>query len=255
MNFTTFLAMLGRDAHVARRNFIQLAFQTLLQPMMFVFVFGRVMTSSGLMAPQYKALLLPGIIALSMIMTGTWAVAMPLLSEFQFTKEIEDRLLAPMNTEWLAVEKVVAGMIQALVSGLVVIPCAWLVMGGVPLSGSHVVLFFALAILVAGLSATIGLTLGCTVGQQHVGLMFSMVMAPMIFFGCTYFPWSALAKFPILKRVVLINPLVYASEGFRSALVPDTPHLSRTVVIGALLAFDALFFTIGLRQFKRKAIT
>ena len=56
---TTFVAMLWRDAHVARRNFIQLAFQTLMQPMMFVFVFGRVMTTSGFMPPGYKSLLLP----------------------------------------------------------------------------------------------------------------------------------------------------------------------------------------------------
>ena len=77
MNFKTFLAMLARDAHVARRNALTLAFQVLLQPMMVVFVFGRVMTVSGLMSPEYKALLLPGIIALSMVMTGTWAVAMP----------------------------------------------------------------------------------------------------------------------------------------------------------------------------------
>lgn len=251
----TFLAMLARDAHVARRNAVTLAFQTLLQPMLFTFVFGRVMTASGLMAPQYKALLLPGIIALSMIMTGMWAVTMPLISEFQFTKEIEDRLLAPMNISWLAVEKVVAGMIQALVSGLVVFPAAWLVMGGVPFDGARIGLFALIAILVAALSATFGLVLGCSIGQQHVGLMFSMVMAPMIFFGCTYYPWSALAKFPILKRVVLINPLVYASEGFRSALVPHSPHLAIAAILGALIAFDAVFLTLGLRRFRRKAIS
>lgn len=255
MNFKTLLAMLVRDVHVARRNGVTLAFQTLLQPMMFVFIFGRVMTESGLLSPEYKSLLLPGIIALSMIMTGTWAVTMPLISEFQFTKEIEDRLLAPMDLEWLAVEKVVAGMIQALVAGLVVIPAAWLIMGGVSFEGTHLALFIVIAILVAGLSATLGLALGCTVGQQQVGLMFSLVMAPMIFFGCTYYPWSALAKFPILKRVVLINPLVYASEGFRSALVPAAPHLPSVAILGALIAFDAAFFVIGLRQFKRKAIT
>ncbi len=255
MNFATFLAMLGRDAHVARRNFVTLAFQTFLQPMMFVFVFGRVMTTSGLMNAQYKALLLPGIIALSMVMTGVWAVAMPLISEFQFTKEIEDRLLAPMDMEWLAVEKVVAGMIQALVSGLVVIPAAWLVIGGVPLSGAHLGLFVALALLVSALSSTIGLCLGCSIGQQQVGLMFSLVMAPMIFFGCTYYPWAALAKFPLLKRIVLINPLVYASEGFRAALVPNSPHLSQMIIIGALIAFDAAFFAFGLRQFKKRAIS
>ncbi len=255
MNIRTFLAMLARDAHVARRNFVTLAFQTLMQPMMFVFVFGRVMTTSGLMAPQYKALLLPGVIALSMIMTGTWAVTMPLISEFQFTKEIEDRLLAPMNIEWLAIEKVVAGMIQALIAGFVVIPAAWLLMGGVQFEGAQLPLFFAIALLVAALSATLGLVLGCSVGQQHVGLMFSMVMAPMIFFGCTYYPWAALAKFPILKRVVLINPLVYASEGFRSALVPRSPHLALWAILGALIAFDDAFLLFGLRQFRRKAIS
>ena len=255
MNIKTFLAMLARDAHVARRNSLTLAFQILLQPMLVVFVFGRVLTVSGLMSMQYRALLLPGIIALSMIMCGTWAVTMPLISEFQFTKEIEDRLLAPMDLQWLAIEKVVAGMIQALVAGLFVIPCAWLVMGNVSLGGMDMGMFVVVALLASGLSATLGLVLGCSVGQQQVGLMFSMVMAPMIFFGCTYYPWAALAKFPILKWVVLINPLVYASEGFRSALVPDSPHLPRTVILAALIAFNLTFLWLGLRQFKRKAIT
>ncbi len=255
MNFKTFFALLGRDAHVARRNIVTLAFQTLLQPMMFVFVFGRVMTASGLMSAQYKALLLPGIIALSMIMTGTWAVTMPLISEFQFTKEIEDRLLAPIDIEWLAVEKVVAGMIQALVAGAAVIPAAWLIMGGVVFDGIRIPLLLVIALLVAALSATLGLALGCSVGQQHVGLMFSLVMAPMIFFGCTYYPWAALAKFPILQRVVLVNPLVYASEGFRGAFVPRSPHLSTLAVIGMLVAFDTAFLLLGLRQFRRKAIS
>ena len=61
------------------------------------FVFGKVMTSSGLIRPEYKGMLLPGIIAIAMLLSGVWSVAMPLVSEFQFTKEIEDRLLAPIS--------------------------------------------------------------------------------------------------------------------------------------------------------------
>lgn len=256
MNLKTFVAMLARDAHVARRNFIPLLVQTLLQPMMFVFIFGRVMTASGFMPPQYKSLLLPGIIAISMVISGAWAVAMPLIAEFQFTKEIEDRLLAPMEMEWLAVEKIVAGTIQALVAGLVVIPTAWLVMGsGVALSGDHVLLFFVLALLVSLLASAIGLTLGCSVGQQHIGLMFSLVFAPMIFFGCTYYPWAALRKFPLLSRAVLVNPVVYASEGFRAALVPQFDHLAAPRLLAGLIGFNLLFIALGLRQFRRKALT
>src|SRR5689334_8188849 len=109
--------MLARDAHVARRNAIQLFLQTFLQPLLFVFIFGKVMVGSGYMPPSYKSLLLPGIIAISMTFTGVWAVAMPLIAEFQWTREIEDRLLAPISVGWIAVEKVIAGMLQALVAG------------------------------------------------------------------------------------------------------------------------------------------
>ena len=254
MNWKTFFALLARDAHVARRNFIQLLLQTFLQPMMFVFIFGRVMVSSGYMPAIYKSLLLPGIMAISMIFTGVWAVAMPLISEFQFTHEIEDRLLAPIENSWLAIEKVFFGATQAIVAGLAVIPAAWLLLRPVELNFGSPLMFIAITILVALLSACGGLALGCSVDQTKIGLMFSLVLTPMIFFGCTYYPWSALASFPILQRVVLVNPLVYASEGLRGALVPQFPHLPIVAVLLGLLIFDVLFLLLGLRQFRKKAV-
>ena len=256
MNFKTFLAMLARDAQVARRNLVTLLLQTFLQPLMFVFIFGRVMVGSGFMPPAYKSLLLPGIMALSMVGTGIWAVAMPLIAEFQWTREIEDRLLAPIDVAWIAIEKVIAGMLQAVVAGLVVIPLAWLVLRpGVEISIGTPLTFALIIVLVAAFSACGGLALGCTIDQQHIGLMFSMVMTPMIFFGCAYYPWSALKSFPILQKIVLINPLVYASEGLRATLVPQFPHLSMTAVLIALLFFDVLLLIVGLRQFEKKSVT
>jgi ABC-2 type transport system permease protein len=77
----------------------------------------------------------------------------------------------------------------------------------------------------------------------------------MIFFGCTYYPWSALKNFPILQKVVLINPLVYASEGLRGALVPQFPHLSLLAVLAGLIAFNVLLLAVGLRQFHKKAVS
>ena len=255
MNWKAFFALLGRDAHVARRNMVQLMLQTFLQPLLFVFIFGRVMVGSGYLPMAYKSLLLPGIMAMSMVFTGIWAVAMPLISEFQFTREIEDRLLAPIDIAWVAIEKVIAGLIQALVAGLMVIPLAWLILRpGLELHIADPLLFVAITLLVAGFSACGGLALGCSVDQQHIGLMFSMVMTPMIFFGCTYYPWSALSKFPILAKVVLINPLVYASEGLRATLVPQFPHLWLPAILGALVFFDLLLLFLGLRQFRNKAV-
>jgi ABC-2 type transport system permease protein len=256
MNWKTFLALLSRDARVARRNLIPLLLQTFLQPMLFVFIFGRVMVSSGFMSAAYKSLLLPGIMAISMIFTGVWAVAMPLIGEFQFTHEIEDRLLAPIENSWLAIEKVLFGAAQAVVAGLAVIPAAWVLLRpGVDLNLHSPLTFAGVTLLVALLSACGGLALGCSISQTQIGLMFSLVLTPMIFFGCTYYPWSALANFPILQKVVLVNPLVYASEGLRGTLVPQFPHLPVVVVFLGLLIFDLLFLLVGLRQFRRKAVT
>ncbi len=256
MNPRTFLALLARDAHVARRNLVPLILQTFLQPLLFVFIFGRVMVGSGYMPATYKSLLLPGIMAISMVFTGIWAVAMPLIAEFQFTREIEDRLLAPINIAWVAIEKVIAGLIQALITGLAVIPLGWIILRpGLELHLPNPLLFICITLLVAGFSACGGLALGCSVDQQHIGLMFSMVLTPMIFFGCTYYPWSALSSFPILQKIVLINPLAYASEGLRAALVPQFPHLSLPLILVALAGFDILLLVVGLRRFRNKAVS
>jgi len=256
LNWKAFGAMLARDAHVARRNVIQIMFQTFLQPLLFVFIFGKVMVGSGYMPERYKSLLLPGIIAISMVFTGIWAVAMPLIAEFQWTREIEDRLLAPIDISWIAVEKVIAGMLQAIVAGLVVLPLAWIVMHpGVDVSIHSPLKFAAMIVLVALFAACGGLALGCSMNQQHIGLMFSMILTPMIFFGCTYYPWSALKTFPILQKAVLVNPLVYASEGLRAALVPQSSHLSTIAILIVLAFFDVLLLVVGLRQFEKKAIS
>jgi ABC-2 type transport system permease protein len=256
LNWKTFFALLSRDGHVARRNLVPMLMQNLLQPLLFTFIFGRVMTTSGMMPMAYKSMLLPGIMAMSIVMAGVQAVAMPLIAEFQFTREIEDRLLAPIDIGWLAVEKIVAGMIQATVSGLVVVPAAWLLMGsGTNIHVARPVEFLAVAILVMLFSAAGGLTLGCSVGQTQIGLMFSLVLAPMIMFGCTYYPWSALSAFPILQYAVLINPLVYASEGLRGTLAPQFPHINTLIVIGALAIIDIGLLYLGLKKFHQKAVS
>jgi ABC-2 type transport system permease protein len=256
VNWSTFFALLARDAHVARRNLMSLLMQTMLQPLLMTFVFGKVMTQGGLMPESYKGMLAPGIMAMSMVMTGIQAVSMPLIGEFQFTREIEDRLLAPMKIGWLAVEKVLAGMLQALAAGAVVVLSARLLLGrGVSLSFDQPVLLAVVVLLVALFSAAGGLLMGCSVGMTQIGLMFSMVLAPMFSFGCVYYPWSVLTSFPVLQKVVLLNPLVYASEGLRGTLAPQYPHLSYMVVIVALAVTDVLLIVLGLRQFYRKAIS
>jgi ABC-2 type transport system permease protein len=147
-------------------------------------------------------------------------------------------------------------MVQSLIAGSVVLPAAWLLMGrNIGLSFDRPVEFAVIMLLVAVLAAAGGLAMGCSVGQTHIGLLFSMVLAPMIMFGCAYYPWSALHAFPILQKAVLINPLVYASEGLRGTLAPHVPHMPLPLVVVVLALADLGLIGFALNRFHRKTVS
>lgn len=251
----TMLALLHRDLRVARRDLHYFLLRVCLQPLLFTFVFGYVMPRLSIVSASYANLLLPGILALSMTLSSMQAVALPLVIDFGWTKEIEDRLLAPISIRGVAVEKILFGVVQAIIAGLFVFPVARLMMGvKLNLTLSQLLLLIAVALLSSWLFAAFGMVVGTIAAPQQVGLIFNVLLAPMIFFGCTYYPWSALHVLPWFQKLVLINPLVYASEGFRAALTPQLPHMSKPLILGMLLGFSLLFTFLGMHQFERRAL-
>ena len=79
-----------------RHEFGSFLAQALLQPIFLLFVFGRVLPEIGAARVGYGTHLLPGVMALTLVLTALQNTALPLVIEFSFTKEIEDRLLAPL---------------------------------------------------------------------------------------------------------------------------------------------------------------
>jgi len=91
-----FFAILRRDVAVTGRELPAFLAQVILQPLGLLFVFGRVLTELGFTNPAYAKQLFPGIVAMTIMLTAIQSVAFPLVIDFSFTKEIEDRLLAPL---------------------------------------------------------------------------------------------------------------------------------------------------------------
>ena len=251
----TLLALLHRDMRVASRELQYFFLRVGLQPVLFTFIFGYVMPRLGIVQRGYNSLLLPGILALSMTLSSMQAVALPLVIDFGFTKEIEDRLLAPISIMGVALEKIFVGVIQAMIAGLFVLPLAWLIMGGgVNLDAKHTIFLIAISLLTGWLFAAFGMVIGTVASPQQVSLIFTALLSPMIFFGCTYYPWAALQNIRWFQIMVLVNPLVYASEGFRAALTPQLPHMPLWLILGGLLGFSIFFTYFGLKSFERRAI-
>lgn len=250
-----FWALLRRDMRVARRELPFFLVRTALQPLLFVVVFGYLLPKMGFVQRGYGAALLPGILAISLALSSIQSVALPMVADFGWTREIEDRLLAPVSVRLVALEKMASGVLQGIVTALFVLPVAWLVMGPIgDLSPTSLEAVVAVAVLGAAAFSALGLLMGTSIAPQQIGLMFSVIVAPMIFFGCAYYPWQGLSAVPVMKYAVLVNPLVYVAEGMRGALTPSLPHMDLRLVVVALAVITGGVGHLGLRSFERRAV-
>jgi ABC-2 type transport system permease protein len=250
-----FIALLRRDIRVARKELVFFLVRTTMQPLLFLVVFGYLLPKMNFLGRGYQAALLPGILAVSLSLSAIQSVALPMVQDFGWTKEIEDRLLAPVPTRVVAAEKIVAGMLQGFIAAAFVLPIARLVMGPIAeLTWSHAGEVIAVVLLGSLAFSALGMWLGTAIAPQQIGLMFSVIIAPMIFFGCAYYPWRGLDAVPVMKYLVLINPMVYVSEGMRGALTPSVPHMSLPIVGVALIVVTAVFWRLGIRAFYKRAI-
>ncbi|MFZ5624117.1 MAG: ABC transporter permease [Gemmatimonadota bacterium] len=249
-----------RDLRVLRRGLGAFIVRTAMNPVLFIFVFGYVFprTGQGIDAAGgvgYATVVVPGLVAVAIVFQAITAVALPLSMELSATREIEDRILAPLPIGLVAFEKVLMGAAQGVVAGLVVFPLVTII-PATPVA-VHVAdwpLLIAVILLATLTSGALGLALGTLVRPQQIGLLFAVVVVPITFLGCVYYPWASLGPIPWLKWLVLLNPLVYMSEGLRIALTPDVPHMPARVVLLALASAATLLTLVGIRTFRRRTI-
>ena len=249
-----FLSILGRDLYVTGKELPTFLTQVLLQPFFFVFVFGKVLGNLGFTQGGYVDILLPGIIAMTVVLTGIQGTALPLVIEFSFTKEIEDRLLAPLPTTMVAVEKIVFAALRGLLAGVVMFPIGWLVLGRLNFDVQPVALAVFL-VLGALTGACLGLVLGTLVPPNRISVMFALVLTPLLFTGAAMYPWATLDSLRWFQIVTLFNPLTYMSEGIRGALIPNLIGHMNAMTAGVALAVAMVAAgAIGIRGFLHRAI-
>jgi ABC-2 type transport system permease protein len=253
---TAFFALLRRDLVVGGRNGVTLLVATLTQPVLVVLVFGNILPRLNLVADEFRTVMVPGLMSITMLMAGVQGVLMPLTVDLSGSREVDERLLAPISVLGVALEKVTAGAIHAGLAGLIALPAMMLLMHrvtGVDVEPDWPTLL-PLVAACGFLSATFGLTLGTRVQPRMSGLLFAVVLGPLMLFGCAYYPWASLDVLGPVQYAFLLNPLVFMSEAMRLSVTPKVPHMPVPLMLAGLAVFTGLFLWAGARAFERRTI-
>ena len=254
-----------RDLHVLRRELLPFVIRVCMNPLLFLFVFtfimphmsgGAAMNPTAAMAGMnFSTVLLPGLMAVAIMFSGIAAVALPLAQEFGITREIDDRVMCPLPVAAVAIEKICFSAVQSVIAAAVVFPLAYYIPSTPVVAQVSSWPFLVVVLVLASLtSGALGLTIGTSVKPQQIGLIFGVVVMPITFLGCVYYPWAQLDKIRWLQYGVLINPIVYMSEGLRAALTPELHHMPPVLILTMLTFFLALLTWLGIRGFLRRVI-
>lgn len=253
--------LVEREWLLLRRGVPGLLSRSLVQPLLFVFVFTYVYPkigaaiSIGAGGASMPTVILPGIIGFSMLFCGLYTIGMPLAMDLGMERSLDDRSLAPVPFAALPLVRLVSGTVQAAVAGLVVPVMIGVVAVTSPdTHGMSWALAVPATLLGAAVTAGIGLTIAGAVRAERLPAVMTVIHLPLTFLGAGYYPWRSLHRLPVLEWALLANPMTYVSELLRAVFTPRVPHMSPLVtvpVLAGLLVLMAWLGSVGvIRQVK-----
>jgi ABC-2 type transport system permease protein len=218
----------------------------LIQPLLYIFVLGAgIGAGSKMGGAGYQRLIFPGTMALSLLFSATFAaITIVFDRQIGFFKAV---LVAPVPRSAIAVGKILAGALQALAQGLILLPFAPL--AGAPLNlvqAAEMVGAMALASLTF---STIGVAFACRFTSTTVfPIVSNAILLPLFFMSGGLYRLDLAPHW--LQVAAYFDPVAYAVDLMRGAVTGDF-HFPVPLAIGALAVTIALLTWAAVRVFNR----
>jgi ABC-2 type transport system permease protein len=193
--------------------------------------------------------LLPGVTALSILFGTTSMLAVTVTFEKK-SRSFDRLLLSPIPLETLMLAKTSGAILFGVVNAFVPVLMAMLF---IDVSGVNWPLFAAAAILIAVVSAFLGLFVAVAVSEVFEAQTFSnFIRFPMVFLCGLFFPVHGLPVF--LRPLSYALPLTYGADLLRRAIL-GAGMMSPWMNIGVLTGFCTALFLLTVKNVRRRWIS
>ncbi|MGC8993422.1 MAG: ABC transporter permease [Candidatus Aenigmatarchaeota archaeon] len=219
---------------------------SLVQPLLFLVVFGGGFSFVRLGGLNYQTFLFPGIVVMSLVgVSIASGVSVIWDREFGFLKEI---LVAPVSRTSIFIGKALGGCTTALIQGLIILSLSFLI--GIPISPlSFLVSIGLMAIISLGL-VSIGLIIASLIETfESFGVIMNFIIFPLIFLSGAFFPLQEAPEW--LKIISFVNPLTYGVEAIRFVIIGFS-SISFSISLTVISVFSLTVILLGGIAFNRQ---
>ena len=218
----------------------------LVQPLLYLFVLGAgIGASSRMGGGDYRRFIFPGTVGLSLLFSATFAaITIVFDRQIGFFKAV---LVAPVPRSAIAIGKIVAGALQSLAQGLILLPFAPL--AGVPLNLAEGVEMVGAMVLAALTFSTIGVAFACRFTSTTVfPIVSNAVLLPMFFLSGGLYPLQAAPGW--MQVAAHLDPVAYAIDLMRGSVL-GIFFFPVPLSLGALALTIAILVWAAVRVFNR----
>jgi ABC-2 type transport system permease protein len=219
---------------------------SLVQPILFLVIFGGGFGFVKLGTLNYESFLFPGILAMSLITISiTGGISVIWDREFGFLKEI---LVAPVSRLAIFAGKALGGCTTALIQGIIVLMLSFVIGISIPIP-SMLAAIPIMVVISLGI-VSIGLIIASLIETiENFGVIMNFLVFPLIFLSGAFFPLNEAPQW--LRYISYADPVTYGVESLRFITIGYSSipfHISLAVMI----LFSVIAILVGSVTFNRQ---
>jgi ABC-type polysaccharide/polyol phosphate export permease len=242
-----------RDLRIVCADLRTKTIDALIMTVAVVLVSGYVLPLLGLEA-EYGAFMIMGVLV-SDAFYKAQTQAYEFLADLQGPRRLIYDLTLPVPTWLIFIKSAAVYGTYAACMNLPMLPVGKLLLGSrfsfVHISWSHLLISYIIVHAFFGVMAVWQASLAER--TQELDTIAMRITMPLWLVGGFQFSWCALAdRYPLAGVLNLLNPMVYAYESMRGAVLGQEGYLNFYACILVLLLFSVLLMTHALLRFKRR---
>jgi len=250
------MTMLRHGIYMMNRHLLNLWRQpiwiavTLVQPVVWLLLYGALFKSvtkiPGFHAHSYIQFLTPGIVVMTALFSSGWS-GMAVIDDVD--KGILDRfLVSPVVRGSLIVGRLLNGTVTIVIQSLIVVGLALIVGARFPNAWGILVLI-ALASLLAAAIGCLSVALALLARREETLIAaVNFFVLPLTFLSTAFMQKSLVPKW--IQHVAAVNPVNWAVEAGRAAVLPGTNWGMVMTRLGLLAALTAVCIALSTRAFR-----
>ncbi|PYG88014.1 ABC-2 family transporter [Ruminiclostridium sufflavum DSM 19573] len=242
-----------REMTLFKKNAMGTIIPGIMLPLIMLFAIGKLL---GGIVPfkssvDYLTYVSSAIVVITIMTTSTFVTGFDHLSDFQFTKNVEELLTSPANILQIVLGKALGITSKSLSGSLVIYAIATLCGAKIINFKPSYLLGFSVLIL-AGILYSLFTIICALVAPNHdsfVGILNLFVM-PQLFFSETFFNIEILGEY---KWVLNISPLYHLVRAFRDSILFSIDKWT-FISIGVVVIVILLFLSVAKKLIKKRLI-